>query len=97
MLILLLLEAGDIEIKPGPNIINNSLSILHSNIRRIRNKKKDYITENFLDFDILCFTESHLDANISTESLIMPSKYDITYRIDRTNLSGGILMYLFQM
>ena len=65
VLILLLLEACDIEMNPGPNIINNSLSILHSNIRSIR-KKFDYITENFLDFDILCFTESHLDANITT-------------------------------
>ena len=93
VLILLLLEAGDIEMNPGPNIINNSLSILHSNIRSIRNKL-DYITENFLDFDILCFTETHLDANITTESLIMSSKYDIPYRIDRTNHGGGLLMYL---
>ena len=60
---------------PGPDTINSSLSILHSNIRSIRNKL-DYITENFLDFDILSFTESHLDANITTESLIMSSKYD---------------------
>ena len=90
VLILLLLEAGDIEMNPGPNIINNSLSILHSNIRSIRNKL-DYITENFLDFDILCFTESHLDANITTESLIMSSKYDIPYRIDRTNHGGGAI------
>ena len=89
VLILLLLEAGDIEMNPGPNIINNSLSILHSIIRSIRNKL-DCITEIFLDFDILCFTESHLDANITTESLIMSSKYDIPYRIDRTNHGGGL-------
>ena len=44
--ILLLLEAGDIEMNREPNIINSSLSILHSNIRSIRNKL-DYITENF--------------------------------------------------
>ena len=56
VLILLLLEAGDIEMNPGPDTINSSLSILHSNIRSIRNKL-DYITENFLDFDILSFTE----------------------------------------
>ena len=93
VLILLLLETGDIEMNPGPHINNNSLSILHSNIRSIRNKL-DYITENFLDFDILCFTESHLDANITTKSLIMSSKYDIPYRIDRTNHDGGLLMYL---
>ena len=93
VLILLLLDAVDIKMNPGPNIINNSLSILHSIIRSIRNKL-DYITENFLDFDILCFTESHLDANITTESLIMSSKYDIPYRIDRTNHGGGLLMCL---
>ena len=93
VLILLLLEAGDIERNPGHNTINNSLSILHCNIRSIRNKL-DYITENLLDFDILCFSESHLDANISTDSLIMSSKYDIPYRKDRTNHGGGLLMYL---
>ena len=93
VLILLLLEAGDIEMNQGPDTINSSLSILHSNIRSIRNKL-DYITENFLDFDILSFTESHLDANITTESLIMSSKYDIPYRKDRTNHGGGLLMYL---
>ena len=32
VLILRLLEAGDIERNPGPNTINNSLSILHCNI-----------------------------------------------------------------
>ena len=51
MLILLLLKAGDIEMNPGSDTINSSLSILHSNIKSIRNKF-DYITENFLDFDI---------------------------------------------
>ena len=87
MLILLLFEAGDMERNTGPNTINNSLSILHCNIRSIRNKL-DYITKNLLDFDILCFSESHLDANISTESLIKTSKYDIPYRKDRTNHGG---------
>ena len=77
---------------PGSNIINNYLSILHYNIGSIRNKL-DYITDNVLDFR-LCFTESHLDANITTESLNTSSKYDIPYRIDRTNHGGGLLMYL---
>ena len=52
--------------------------------------KFDYLAENFIDFDILCFS----DANITTESLIMSSKYDIPYRKDRTNHGGGLLMYL---
>ena len=66
---------------------------MHCNIRSTRNKL-EYITGNLLDFDILCFNESHLDAKISTESLIMSSKYDIPYRKDRTNHGGGLLMYL---
>ena len=93
MLILLLLEAGGIELNPGPDTTNSSVSILHSNIRSIRNKL-DYISDTFLDFDILCFTESRLDANITTESLIMSSKYDIPYRKDRTNHGRGLLMHL---
>ena len=51
--------------EPGPNNISNSLSILQSTIRSIRNKF-DYITENLLHVDMLCFSESHLDANITT-------------------------------
>ena len=78
---------------PGPNNINKSLSILHSTLRSIRNKF-DYIAENLLDFDILCFSESNLDANITTESLFMSSKYDIPYRKNRTNHGGGLLMHL---
>ena len=34
VLILLLLETGDIEMNPGPDTINSSLSFLHSNIRK---------------------------------------------------------------
>ena len=95
MLIFLLSEAGDIERSHGPDIIYSSLSILHSNIRRLRNKLDCmYITDNFLDFDILCFTESHLDANINTESLITSKKCDIPYHKDITKHGGGLLIYL---
>ena len=33
-------------------------------------------------------------SNISTESLIMSSKYNIPYRKDRTNHGGGLLKHL---
>ena len=46
------------------------------------------------NFNYISNNGSHLDANISTESLIMSSKYDIPYRKDRTNHGGGLLMYL---
>ena len=49
VLILLLLEAGDIELNPGPNTINSALSVLHSFIRNLRNKL-DCMTNNFFRF-----------------------------------------------
>ena len=65
------------------------LSVLHLNIRSIRNK-----TDNYLDFDILCFSETHLDSQIATESLLLSDLSDIPYRKDRTNHGGGLLVYL---
>ena len=58
---LLLLQAGDIETNPGPEN-GYKLSILHLNVRSIRNKL-DFILDNFSEFNILCFSETHLDNN----------------------------------
>ena len=88
LLLFLILEAGDVEKTPGPNTTEHSLSIIHSNIRSIRNKF-DFITEYFLDFDILCFTETHLNVNILSDSLIVTDKFDAQYRKDRSNHGGG--------
>ena len=49
---------------------------------------------NLLDFDILCFTETHLDVNILSDSLILTDKFDALYRKDRSNHGGGLLVYL---
>lgn len=89
---LLLIQAGDIEINPGPEN-NYDLSILHLNIRSIRNKI-DYIVDNFLDFNILCFTETHLDANVATDMLLFSDSFSTPYRKDRTNHGGGVLAYV---
>ena len=65
----LLLLSGDIEINPDPNEQSGAcLSIIHQNIRSIRNKF-DYIQDHFLDFEIICFTETHLD-NVSIRQII---------------------------
>ena len=92
IILMVLLQAGDIELNPGPETIHD-LSILHLNIRSIRNKV-EYIVDNFLDFQILCFTETHLDANVSTDILFLSSTFSTPYRKDRTNHGGGILAYL---
>ena len=92
VMILLLLEAGDVEINPGP-IPENTLSALHLNIRSIRNKI-EYLRDNFTDFDILCFTETHLDVAVSFESLLISNCYSKPYRKDRNMHGGGLLMYI---
>ncbi len=57
LLFLLILLGGDISENPGPEMAKESLSILDLNIRSIRNKIS-YIEDTFLDFNILCFTET---------------------------------------
>ena len=88
-LLFLNLEAGDVERNPGPKTTEHSLSLIHSNIRSIRNKF-DFITEYFLDFDILCFTETHLNVNILSDSIILIDKFDAPYRKDRSNHGGRV-------
>ena len=91
---LLVLMSGDVELNPGPDTGTQhrcALSLIHLNIRSIRNKF-DYITNNFLDFDILCFTESHLDDTVDSESVFIDS-FSV-YRKDRSSNSGGLLTYV---
>ena len=61
--------SGDIETNPGP-YIENSLDNIHINIRSIKNKIDSllYLVQNF---NILCSTETHLDTNISNDSLFL--------------------------
>ncbi len=92
MLIKLILLSGDIAENPGPDGDINSLSILHLNIRSIRNKLQ-YVEDNFTDFDILCFTETHLTDDIQTYSLLLPG-FNTPYRKDKSAHSGGILIYV---
>ncbi|MCG8048709.1 MAG: hypothetical protein N0E48_24380, partial [Candidatus Thiodiazotropha endolucinida] len=70
----------------------SSLSIFYLNIRSFR-KKLDFIKENCLDFDILCFTETHLTNDIPTDTLKLEGFND-PYRIDNTAHSGGLLVYI---
>ena len=57
VMFLLLLEADD-ESNPGPG--NEHSFIIHLNIRSIRNKIS-YIQDQLSDFDVICFSETHLD------------------------------------
>ena len=76
----------------GPNSASYSISILHLNIRSIR-QKLEFIKENLLDYDILCFTESQLNEDISTESLLLDN-FSVPFRKDRNNRGGDTLVYI---
>ena len=91
---LLVLLSGYIEENPGPPNSEYCVSLMHCNIRSIRNKL-DYIIHTFCDFDILCFTETHLDNSFPTEDMALYNKYDHSYRKDRTNHGGGLVGWLF--
>ena len=68
-----ILLSGNIETNPGPLVTHQNeadcLSMLHLNTRRFRHKL-DYIKENFLDFDVLCFTATHLTNDVTSDMLI---------------------------
>ena len=91
VLLLLLLQAGDIDRNPGPSETPQDLSVAHLNIRSIRNTL-DYIKDIFLDFDIICYSEIHLDNSVSLDSIILDN-FNVPYRKDRSNHCGGLLMY----
>jgi hypothetical protein len=68
------LITGNVEVNPGPELINhssvsdNSISICNINIRSARNKL-DFLN-NFTDeFDIIAVTETYLHPNISNNDI----------------------------
>ena len=68
-----------------------TIDIFNLNIKSIRNKE-DALISLVSDFDILCFTETHLDANISNHDLSFDG-FDTTFRKIRI-FWGGVLVYI---
>ena len=90
----LIILSGDVEMNPGPDSLReHCVSILHCNIRSIRNKV-EYIVNNFCDYDCLCFTETHLDNSVDNANILLTNDFSVPYRKDRTNHGGGILVYI---
>ncbi len=88
-----ILLSGDVEQNPGPEFSRNEcFAILHQNIRSIRNKM-EYIKDNFLDFDIICFTETHLSADVHNDCLLLDGLDEI-FRKDISAHSSGFLVYV---
>ncbi len=95
-----LLLSGDIELNPGPNpnesshtcSLDASVSILHHNIRSLRNKIDD-IVSIVDEYDIVCFTETHLDHTITNDNIVLPGFNPVPFRLDRNSRGGGIILY----
>ena len=69
------------------NLMTNSVSCLHLNIKSIV-PKLDFIVAEYSFHDILSFTESWLKPDISTDSLKLPG-YKPPFRISRVDRLGG--------
>ena len=98
LLILMLLLSGDVESNPGPDSFTSVntpgvISLLHLNIRSIRHKL-NYIFDNCNDFDVLCFTETHLDTQIEDTFLLNQCSDFTLYRKDVSSFSGGVALYV---
>ena len=70
------------------------MEIFHLNARSIRNKL-DYISDITDTFNVLCFSETHLDNSVQSETLIL-NGYDVPIRKDRTRNGGGgcVMVYV---
>ena len=68
------------------------MEIFHLNARSIRNKL-DYISDITDTFNVLCFSETHLDNSVQSETLIL-NGYDGPIRKDRTRNGGGVMVYV---
>jgi hypothetical protein len=63
----------------------------HGNIKSLRNKI-NYITNLIEEFDIVFFTETHLNNQITDDDIAI-SGFDVPFRKDRNSHGGGIFMY----
>lgn len=88
-----MLDCLDIELNPGTNLFDvKSLDIFHLNTRCIR-YKIEYINDLVDNFHILCFSETHLDNNIDSESIQLHG-FDLPIRRDRSHNSGGVMIFM---
>ena len=73
-------------------ILDKTISLYNLNIRSLR-YKIDFLNDFAEDFDILVLTEIHLDERIDECDIFLESFSNIIQRKDRTNASGGLLIY----
>ena len=87
----LLILAGDIHKNPGPQR-SKELSIIHLNVRSLRNKI-DILDIDANEYDIITLSETWLTEAIDSESLLL-SGFSPPIRRDRNDGHGGVAIYV---
>ena len=105
ILSLLLIRSGDIELNPGPNLLESEsdsitmddvsiskyFSIVHYNIQSVTNKI-DLIGAELSNFSVICLTETWLNDHTANDSISLDG-YKL-YRRDRGGDNhGGVCVY----
>lgn len=91
LFIFILMISSDMEVNPGP-MTDNVLDIVHLNIRSIKHKIA-YRNALVHDFDILCFTETHLGDTVSIDNLSLDG-FNTIYRKDGNCHGDGVMIYI---
>lgn len=90
VIFMLLFLSEDIETNPGPcTWTQYTIDIFHLNIRSIRNRLNS-LQSLVTDFDVLCFTESHLNSSILDQNLCIDG-FKTIFRKVRNSFGGGLL------
>ena len=92
VILLLILLSNDVEQNPGPPL-EGELSIFHLNARSMRHKL-DYIDSVCNEADIICLTETHLDASVTNDDIFIEGYEKNPFRKDRNSSGGGVIVYV---
>ena len=78
---------------PKPLIRNNTLTVVHINIRGLKYKLDDIqYDEDLLKADIICFSESWLCKSDKSADMLHISKIWSLFRCDRNSNGGGVMI-----
>ena len=90
--IIFLMICSDIHPNPGPLLNMPSLSIVHNNIKSLRNKL-DNVYAELNRFEIITISETWLKSDIHQDEIMLPG-YNVPIRRDRPDGYGGVAIYV---
>ena len=96
VLSILLLCSGNVELNPGPGVVNfyKKLSMCHINIRSLSRSKLLAIKTSLSDtYDVITLSETHLHPGVTNDLFILPGYHEII-RKDRTGQGGGVAIFI---